>query len=602
MRLWKSLLPAPVLALVLMIGLAGLARSEEWTTPAEAADFQATPSYEETMAFLRRLAAASSKIRLESYGRSAEGREMPLVIISEDGAFTPEAARRTSKPIVMIQNGIHAGEIDGKDACLILLRDFVTGKRPELFSGVTALILPIYNVDGHERVSPFNRPNQDGPRQGMGFRTTTAGLDLNRDHMKMESVEARAMMALFNRWRPHLHVDNHVTNGSDHAWVLTWSWVEAPQIHPAIDAWFGRHLPAVLAQVDAAGFPTGPYVSLRDRSDPTQGFDSWVGAPRYSGGYFPLRNRPSILVEMHSYKPYGQRVAALVEFLASLLERTAEHGEALGQAVATAEAATVALGRPDAEASEVVLAWESEDTGDTRYWPVYAWSMEDSQALGVPFLRYRRGEVHGGDPRGIEVPWLHRAKPSKTRSRPRGYLVLPGWPRLEEALVDHGLRFERLEEPMRAKGELLRLSEPQYASTPYQGVHRVQAEVSLSEEEIRVPAGALWVPADQPDFEVAVQLLEPDATDSLFAWGELSSLMERKEYIETAVLEDLVRVRLENEAEARAWAKALEDESFAADPRARWLWWYQRTQHWDDTVGRWPVVRIMRLENMTKGR
>jgi murein tripeptide amidase MpaA len=580
--------------------LAGLSAAEDWQTPAEAAGFAATPSYAETMVFLHRLAAASPDVRLESFGRSAEGRELPLVIVSTDGAFTPEAARRAGRPVLLIQNGIHAGEIDGKDACLILLRDFVTGRRPGLFAGVTVLIVPIYNVDGHERVSPYNRPNQNGPKTGMGFRTTSAGLDLNRDHMKLATPEARALIALFNRWRPHLHVDNHVTDGSDHAWVLTWSWVEAPQIHPAIDAWFGQHLPPVMAAVDEAGYPTGPYVSLRDRSDPSQGFDSWVGAPRYSGGYFPLRNRPSILVEMHSYKPYEQRVKALVEFLSALSARSAAHGPALVAAVARAEAATVRLGEADASPSQVVLAWESEDTGDTRRWPVYHWTLQPSEALGVPILRFERGKVHGPDVSGIEVPWLHRGRPTKTTARPRGYLVLPGWGQIETALVGHGLRFERLASAMQLEAEVLRVEDAEFGPNPYQGEHRAQATVSRRVERVQVPAGALWVPADQPDFAVAVQLLEPEAPDSLFAWGRLSTVVERKEYIESAVLEDLVRAMLEEPAIAAEWAAALEDEELASDPSARWLWWYKRTPYWDPTVGRLPVLRVMHLPNNLK--
>lgn len=580
---------------------AGPAVAADWQTPAEAADFAATPSYAETMAFLHRLAAASPYVRLESFGRSAEGRELPLVIVSTDGAFTPEAARRTGRPVLLIQNGIHAGEIDGKDACLILLRDFVTGRRPGLFAGVTVLIVPIYNVDGHERVSPYNRPNQDGPKAGMGFRTTSAGLDLNRDHMKLATLEARALIGLFNRWRPHLHVDNHVTDGSDHAWVLTWSWVEAPQIHPAIDAWFGQHLPPVMAAVEGAGYPTGPYVSLRDRSDPSQGFDSWVGAPRYSGGYFPLRNRPSILVEMHSYKPYGQRVKALVEFLAALSERCAAHGPALVAAVARAEAATVQLGRADANPSQVVLAWESEDTGDKRRWPVYRWTLQPSEALGVPILRFDRGKIHGPDASGIEVPWLHRARPSKTAARPRGYLVLPGWRQIETALVGHGLRFERLASALQLEAEVLRVEDTEFSPSPYQGVHRAQATVSRTVERVQVPTGALWIPADQSDFALAVQLLEPEAPDSLFAWGQLSTVVERKEYIESAVLEDLVSAMLQEPATAAEWATALEDADFASDPSARWLWWYQRSPFWDPMVGRLPVLRVMHLPNSLKG-
>ena len=568
--------------------------SGDWATPAEAADYRATPSYQETLNFLERLAKTSPHIRLSNFGRSAQGRELPLVIVSADGAFTPEQARRSGKPIVLIQNGIHSGEIDGKDACLALLRDLATGQRPDFARDVILLILPIYNVDGHARVSPVNRANQDGPVLGTGFRTTTAGYDLNRDHLKLETREARALIALVNRWRPHLHVDDHVTNGSDHAWVFTWSWAEAPQLAPPIDAWMRANMPPVLAATEAAGHRTGPYVGLIDDNDPAKGFSSWVGQPRYSGGYFPLRHLSSILVEMHAYKPYRQRVEALTAFLAALVDQAGKSGKDLVSAVAAAEAATVALGAPEAEASEIVVAWEQVDTGDTIRWPAYEWSHQPSKALGVPIIHFRRGVFQGGDPAGIEVPWIHSGRAATTAPRPRGYLIEPGWPQIEERLAAHGLMTVRLTDPVKMTAEVYRLEDAIFNAQPYQGRHRIdEVKVRRLEETIDFPAGALWVGADQPHFDVAVQMLEPDAPDSLLTWGLLSTVFERKEYIAPWKLEALAQEMLENPRTQAEWQAALADEAFAKDPRARWLWWYQRTEYWDDLVGRLPAVRVM---------
>jgi len=536
---------------LLVPGAAGGAAPEspvpaEWLTVAEGTDFRATASYDEAVAFLRRLAEALPALRVEYFGTSGEGRPMPVAILSAAGEFTPEANAAAGRPVVMIQSGIHAGEIDGKDASLMLLRDMALGRRP--VPNATVLWVPIYNVDGHERTSPFNRPNQDGPVEGMGFRTTASGLDLNRDHLKLQSAEARALVGLVNRWRPHLHVDNHVTNGVDHDWVLTWSWAESPQLSPFVGAWLAGHMPRVLAATAAAGHRNGPYVDLTDRSDPAAGFSSWVAEPRYATGYYPLRHRPSILIENHSYKPYRDRVLANRDFLAALLDEIDRAGVHLVAGVTAAEAATVAAGRAGAQPSEVVLTWEPAPEPDRIRFPVYDWRTVDSAALGVPILDYDRGNV-----REIEVDWHHRSVPGVTVPRPRGYLVLPGWPQIEERLAGHGLRFETLS----------------------------------------VPAGALWVPADQPDFEVAVQLFEPEAPDSLFAWGLLSTALERKEYIDSGVLEDLVREMLASDpALAAEWAAALEDPAFAADRQARWLWWFRRMPYWDGTVGRLPVLRV----------
>jgi len=563
-------------------------------TRAEASSFEATSNYEETLDFLKQLRSHFPAMYLGFYGSSGQGRPLPFVVVSNASAFTGLRAQRLAKPIVLIQNGIHAGEIDGKDASLMILRDLALGKHPEILENVTLVVLPIYNVDGHERISPYNRPNQDGPRQGMGFRTTTNGLDLNRDHLKLSSLEARSLVALINSWRPHLHVDDHVTDGVDHDWVLTWGWAEAPQAPAPVDAWMRAHMPAVLAATTKAGHKNGPYVDLDDRDHPAKGFSSWVGEPRYSSGYFPLRNRPSILVETHSYKPYEQRVLANRDFLLALLDEVARDPSSLTRAVAEAEAATVALGKPDAPPSDVVVRWEESDEADLIRFPVYDSEMRTSIVSGQPLLFYRRGEV-----REIEVPWHHKGKATKTLPRPRGYLVLPGWPQIEERLRGHGLRVERLTQPAEIEVEAMRVSQPQPASSSYQGLTRLSATVARAAERRSVPAGALWVPADQPDFEVAVQLLEPEAPDSLLSWGLLSTVFEGKEYIDPRVLDGLAAEMLKDAKTAAEWQAALQDPKFASDTNARFLWWYRRTPYWDETIGLLPYFRVMRAPSLT---
>lgn len=560
----------------------------EWLTPAEAAGFEATPDYEATMAFLRRVAGRLPEMRIESFGRSAAGRPLPLVVVSRERAFTAEAARRLAKPIVLIQNGIHAGEIDGKDACLMILRDLALGRRRELLDDATLLIVPIYNVDGHERVSPYNRPNQDGPHRGMGFRTTAAGLDLNRDYVKVVSPEAQALVEVVAAWRPHLFVDNHVTDGVDHDWVLTWSWAEAPQLAAPVDAWMRVHMPAALAATGRAGHATGPYVDLKEATDPAKGFSSWVGQPRFSSGYFPLRNRPAVLVETLSYKPYEQRVLATRDFLLALLGEVGRDPSGLTGAVAAAEAATVAAGAPHAPASEVVLNYEESPAADRIRLPLYATEITTSQVTGGPLLRYRRGEL-----KPIEVPWYHGSRVVLSLPRPRGYLVMPGWPQIEQRLRVQGLRVEQLAAAADVEVQTMRLGAPQLATSPYQGQIHVAAEVKRRMERRSLPAGTLWVPADQPDFALAVQLLEPEAGDSLLSWGLLSTVWERKEYISPWVLEDRAAALLRDPAVAAEWQHAMADPKLAGDPQARYLWWFQHTPSWDETVGLLPCFRLL---------
>jgi hypothetical protein len=586
-----SLAPSPSPA-------AGSEVPPELRTRAEASSFRATSSYAETLDFLRLLQARSPQLRLGSFGTSEQGRPMPFVVVSKDQAFTPEAARRLSKPIVMLQGGIHAGEIDGKDALLLLLRDLALGLHPAVLDRVTLLVVPIYNVDGHERVSRFNRSNQDGPEEGMGFRTNASGLDLNRDHLKLDSAEARALVALVNAWRPQLHVDNHVSDGFDHAWVIGYATAEAPQAAPSIDALAKASLPAVAEATTRAGYPTGPYLELLSSEEPLKGAITPPYRPRYSTGYFALRNRPSILIETHSHKPFRTRVLGNYAWLAALVEQVASEPGALVEAVAAAERRTVALGAADAPASEVALRYgpDRDDPAagggapDHVRLPLFAFDRSTSVVTGAPLTTYRRGELLESD-----LPWYHTPRVAQSVPRPRGYVVLPGWPRIDERLRAHGLRLEALPADLEAEVETQRLSEPRFAPRPYQGTTGVTSvKVKRALEVRRLPAGSLWVPADQPDFEVAVQLLEADAPDSLVAWGFLSSVFERKEWIDGQELEALALEGLKDPKRAAAWEAALRDPAFAGDPDARSEWWARQTPYWDETVGLVPVYRVLR--------
>jgi len=570
----------------------GASIPEEWKTWAELHDFRSTPSYDETIRFLEKIENELPAMKLTWFGESGQGRPMPLVIVSSDQAFTPEEAAATGKPIVLIQNGIHAGEIDGKDACIMILRDMALGTGAEILDNVILLIIPLYNVDGHERVSPHWRPAQDGPVEGMGFRANAAGLDLNRDHLKLDSMEARNVIGLFNRWRPHLHIDNHVTNGAHHDWVLTYAFVERPQTTEVLTMRIKALMKQVVKETRKRGFPIGPYVDLLDYSDPSKGFSSYVGRPWYATGYYPLRNVPSILVENHAPKPYKDRVLANQAFLEEILRYVHQHPDAIRNIQEESGAWTRHLGKPATMKSDIVLSWKRDEEGAvTIRYPGRDWAIETSQVTGKPILLY-----DDATPRPMEVPWVFRSRPDKTAPRPLGYLIQPGWPVVEERLRRHNLQFTHLTGAVELDVDTLRVSNPRNGPRTYQGHNRVTYDVETRRETRLLPAGTLWIPAAQADFELAVQLLEPDSPDSLASWGMLTSPLEWKEYISGPVLEPKVRKMLEDPELRAEWEEVLKDEEFAADGNARFMWWYTRSPHWDEQVGMLPIMRLPRVE------
>jgi zinc carboxypeptidase len=562
---------------------------EEWLTVAEKSNFRATSDYAQTLEYLKRLGARMPEMMITTFGKSGQGRDLPLVILSKDYAFSPARAQTTGKPVLLIQNGIHAGEIDGKDACLMILRDILFGKRRWILNVAILLIVPIYNVDGHEKISPLNRPNQDGPLDGMGFRTTTRGLDLNRDHIKLVSREAQALIGLYNEWHPHLHVDNHVTDGSDHDWVLTLAYGEEPVIAPSIHAWLQEHMTAIKDRLTRQGIRNGPYVWLNDRNDPSKGFNTSMATPRFSTTYFGLRQRSSILVELHAYKPYRARVLANRDFLVELFREIGKSPEALISSVEQAEQRMVDLGQPDAEASDIVLTYKDAPETEMISFPIYQSKIEKSLVSGKPLIRYSRGVLDEK-----KVPWGRKAQPDKVVARPRGYFVYRGWNKIEELIHFHGLEVAQLIEPLEIELETIRVSNPKHEKKSNQGEVRMTADVVRALETRLLPKGTLWIPADQPSFGVAFNLFEPEAPDSLLQWGMLRSVFERKTYISPQVLEEKVKRLLENNPQLeQEWKDALMDKQFAADDDTRYMWWYSRTEHWDEQVGLIPAMRLM---------
>ncbi|MGI8883762.1 MAG: M14 family zinc carboxypeptidase, partial [Pyrinomonadaceae bacterium] len=227
---------------------------DEWQTLAEQTEYRKSWNYADTIAFARKLAKASPLIEYKSFGKSGEGRDMPLLIVAENKDFTPEKAKKSGKAIVFIQAGIHSGEIDGKDAGFALVRDIaITKTRPELLKDSIIIFVPIYNVDGHELSSPYNRINQNGPDE-MGWRATSTNLNLNRDYMKADAPETRAWLALWNEWKPDFFIDCHVTDGAEFQYNVTYEYAHFEEVSPFIKNWMDEYFAGkIVRRVEAEG-------------------------------------------------------------------------------------------------------------------------------------------------------------------------------------------------------------------------------------------------------------------------------------------------------------------------------------------------------------
>ena len=554
--------------------------SDPWVTAFEADpahDF--SPDYSDTRAWFDRLDAASDLIRIEQFGVSPEGRPIYAVIASKDGAALDPA-----KPVLLAQAGIHPGEIDGKDAGMMLLRDIAFNGKDGLLDGANLILIPILSVDGHERASAYSRPNQRGPRI-QGWRHTATNQNLNRDFMKLDQAEMRAVMGLIAKYRPSLYVDIHVTDGIDYQYDVTWGYNGEDGIYsrsPAIARWLDTAFkPAVNAALEAGGHIPGPLVFAIDDRDPRKGLSDGGLGERFSNGWGSAAHIPTILIENHSLKPYEQRVLGTYVFLEAAMKRLADDRAALAGAITVDRAL-----RP----AEIPANFLAEDQSSaTRAFKGSLYETYDSAASGRTELRW----LGRPDPETWQVPF-HGSRPGLTLNRPTAYWV-PSWRTdIIERLRLHGVAMETLDAPRTVAVDLLRLNDPVLAGRTNEGhVQIAVTQVTPEHRDWVWPAGSVRVPTDQPMGDLAVLLLEPQSSESFFAWGMFPEVLNRVEYIEAYAIAPLAEAMLAADPALKAAfeAKLAAQPAFAADGDARLAWFYERTPFYDSRYRLYSVGR-----------
>lgn len=558
------------------------------TTVSERSGFLKTGRYDEVIALCDAFAAKYPQaVRCQSFGTTPEGRPMKVLVATKTGAFTPEAAKAKNLPVTLVQGGIHAGEIDGKDAGFLALRQILDG---EASAGVldhqVLLFVPVFNVDGHERFAAWNRPNQRGPEE-MGWRTTAQNYNLNRDYVKADTPEMQAMLRLVNAWDPLAYVDLHVTDGAQFEHDVS---IQVEPVHAGDEtlrkagtAWRD----GVIARLaDEGSLPLPYYPSFVTNDDPASGFEDGVAPPRFSHGYFQLRNRLGMLVETHSWRDYPHRVKVTRNTILAVLDQIAQHGaQWRAQALAADGVASNLAGQP------VPLDWKTTDKVRTVDFRGYAYTRTPSEVSGALMTRYDETT-----PQIWHLPMRDEIVPGHVVAAPKaGYLVPAAHAQRVAAKLDqHGVGYRRLDDAIKgAKVEAFRADKATYGAQSVEGHQRVTLDGAWSAETQDVGAGALFVPIAQPKARLAMALLEPQAPDALVAWGEFNNYFERKEYMEDYVAEDVARKMLKDPKVKAAFEQRLKDDAaFAANPQARLEFFARRHSSWDSQYRRYPVVRV----------
>lgn len=569
-------------------GTLAVAKNDPWITPSEKTDFRTTPSYDETVAWLRKLVAVAPELKLISLGKSPEGRDIWMVVASREKQFAAEQPKKNGKPTILAQAGIHSGEIDGKDAGLMLLRDMtVRGTKKELLDRANFLFVPIFNVDGHERSSKFGRVNQRGPEK-IGWRTNSKNLNLNRDYAKIDTPEMEAMIRALNQWQPDLYVDLHVTDGADYQYDITFGYNGAGGHSPAITDWLEKTFtPAMTNDLATMGHIPGStdVANWIEPTDLSKGIRSWMSDARFSNGYGDARHLPTVLVETHSLKPYNQRVLGTYVFLESAIRAVAKGAPALRSAIESDR---------KSNAPSIPLAWDVDLGGPAE---TIDYKAIESRTVPSAISGGLRIEFTG-KPITVKIPF-RSSHVTTSVTRPKAYWIPPAWSEVVQRLQLHGIQFERTTEPRDMKVIMYRLENAkvhdgkQQEQQPFEGRVQMMATPVAEPRTEHYPAGSIRVPANQALGDLVATLLEPGSPDSFFQWGFFDSVLQQTEYIEGYILEPMAERMLAADPKLAAEfkEKLTKDDAFRASPKERLRWFYSKTPFIDDRWKLYPVGR-----------
>jgi hypothetical protein len=502
-------------------------KSGELLTRAERSDYEETTRYDELMAFVSEVASRNPDIHLTTFGYTSEGRALPLLVVGDVEDASPEAVRASGKTRIYVQGGIHAGEICGKEALLILLRELSEGKHSQWAESLVLLIAPLYNADGNERINLRNRGRQHGPVGGMGQRANAMGLDLNRDQMKLDAPESRSLVRLYTQYDPHLSVDLHVTNGSHHGYHLTYAPPLSPNTPAEVDSFLrDLWLPAVTLSVkEETGWDMYYYGGARGaRGDQPAGWSTFSHQPRYVSNYIGLRNRFGILGEAYSYATFEERIGISYWFTREILEFAHDNAAEIRDVTAQADARSLvgdslgvrAVVQTSAEPVDILMGEVVEETN-----PFTGAIMLRRTDTQIPTPMHEMGTFEPTEWERVPSSYFIPPGPQGGRS--------PGSRETQEILIRleaHGLEFVTLEAPETVEVEVFAVDSVTTSERVYEGHQAQEVWGSYGRETRTLEPGTIKISMDQHLARVAFTLLEPRSDDGFVAWGFLANTLQ----------------------------------------------------------------------------
>jgi hypothetical protein len=534
-------------ALVVAMTAASSTQSADMRTRAEITNYEETSTYADVTRVIDGLTATSPLVYTESFGKTEEGRDLPLIVISDPKVATPAAARKLGRPIVFVQANIHAGEVEGKEAILMLARRLVSGDLKPMTRQIVFLIAPDYNADGNEKITPMNRTQQNGPLAGVGTRENSKGLDLNRDYMKLDSAEARALVGLMNKWDPHVAVDLHTTNGSYHANHLTYSPILNPNADPRLIEFTRSKMlaPIRAAMLKNHNWRTYYYGNFSPedgggresaRIDPANpGNVTWRTfdhRPRFGNNYVGLRNRIAILSEAYSYLDFKGRVEVTEHFVEEIYKSVQANAKQI--MTLTAQADRVFTGAANGPSTSLKAGQPVELGVDFQIA-----TLEDKVDIVVGDVTKQLNPRSGREmlvmaPVAVPVAMKDYGifVATRTLALPKGWVIpkaLVASPRLAAALDRlrwHGIKIQEFASDQQLAVERFTIAELTKAPRPFQGHQEARLKGAFDKIQLTVEAGSFYIPANQPLARLAFYLIEPESDDGLVTWNVIEEGLE----------------------------------------------------------------------------
>lgn len=588
-KLISNLIKIYICFVIIMNIYSSFAQNRELITHFENSDFKQTPIYDSTVSFCKKLDKYSKFIKYQSFGFSEQNRELPLLIFDLNGNFTPQKVKQSGNLVVLIQSCIHAGEPDGKDAVLMLLRDYIVKNiKYESIKNITILFIPILNVDGHERFGKFNRINQNGPEE-MGWRTNANNLNLNRDYLKADSKEIRYWLKLFNTWEPDFFIDCHTTDGADYQYVITYAIETEGNCDTNLSNWLKNNY---LKKLDSIMFenrtPIFPYVTFRNWHDPRSGLKSGTSPTMLSQGYTIARNRPGLLIETHMLKDYKTRVFATHTMIENTLKILNNNFIELKKNIKEAD-----LNSEKINSSNI-------------YFPInFKVSMNDSvivDFLGVEYKieksKYTNGDwfkYNSEEKKTFKIPFFNKIITETYAEVPFAYIIGPEWNDIIEKIKYHGIKYKTISKPLKISVKTYKFSNVKFNDFPYEGRQTIlKFDLDTITEFRTYPKGSLIIETNQKLSKLILNIFEPNAQGSYVYWGFFNTIFEQKEYAESYVIESMIeKIFSENPTIKEDFnAKISYDSNFSGNERAIINWLYSKTPYWDNCINVYPVGKI----------